>query len=230
MEAAESLFKCLEHVSDPRRARGVRHPFQAILRLTLLGLVCGQTTMAHIALFAKMHWPVLKESLGFVRDHPPHATTISRTLSGVPYEELQGALTGWVAQVVADREVNASVDGKWAKQSEDAKGNPLVMVNVLAHDLKLCLAQWPASEKRYEPGVLREQLVPLFESYPGLKLLTMDALYAERELCQAIVSCGRDYLVRIKGNQPEVLSALAEGFAAEELGEPEAETVDKKGE
>ena len=39
MEAAESLFECLEQAPDPRRARGVRHPFQAILRLTLLGLV-----------------------------------------------------------------------------------------------------------------------------------------------------------------------------------------------
>ena len=90
MEAAESLFQCLEQAADPRRAREVRHPFQATLRLTLLGLACGQTTMAHIALFARMHWPLLKESLGFVRDHPPHATTISRTLSGVPYEQLQG--------------------------------------------------------------------------------------------------------------------------------------------
>ena len=26
MEAAESLFKCLEQVPDPGRARGVRHP------------------------------------------------------------------------------------------------------------------------------------------------------------------------------------------------------------
>ena len=75
-------------------------------------------------------------------------------------------LVGWVARVVADQEMNASVDGKWAKQSTDAKGNPLVMVNVLAHDLKLCLARWPASEKRYEPGVLQEQLVQLFEGYP----------------------------------------------------------------
>ena len=66
------------------------------LRLTLLGLVCGQTTMAHIALFARMHWPALKEPLGFHREHPPHATTISRTLAGVPYEQLQGDLTGWV--------------------------------------------------------------------------------------------------------------------------------------
>ena len=32
MEAAESLFKCLEQVADPRKARGVRHPFPAIPR------------------------------------------------------------------------------------------------------------------------------------------------------------------------------------------------------
>ena len=185
--------------------------------------------MAHIALFARMHWPALKEPLGFLRNHPPHATTISRTLAGVPYEQLQGALTGWVARVVADQEVNASVDGKWAKQSEDANGNPLVMVNVLAHDLKLCLAQWPASEKQYEPGVLGKQLGRLFENYPGLGLLTMDALYAERDLCQAIVSHGRDYLARIKGDQPEVLAALADGFAVEERGSLRRRPWEKSG-
>ena len=228
MEAAESLFACLDQIPDPRRARGVRHPFQAILRLTLLGLVCGQTTMAHIALFARLHWPVLKDPLGFSRDHPPHATTISRTLAGIPWEQLQDALVSWVARVVADQGMSASVDGKWAKQSVDQSGNPLVMVNVLAHGLKLCLAQWPASEKRYEPGVLRERLGELFESYPGLQLLTMDALYAERDLCQAIVSCGRDYMVRVKGNRPDVLAALAEGFADRELGQPEADTLEKK--
>ena len=48
--------------------------------------------MAHIALFARMPWATLKEPLGFVRDQPPHATTISRTLAGVPCEQLQGAL------------------------------------------------------------------------------------------------------------------------------------------
>ena len=42
----------------------------------------------------------------------------------------------------------------------------------------------------------------MFQRYPGLGLLTMDARYAERDLCQAIVSHGGDYLVRIKGNQP----------------------------
>ena len=145
--AVESLFKCLEEIPDPRKARGVRHPFQAILRLTLLGLVSGQTTMAHIALFGQLHWGTLKEPLGFVRDRAPHATTISRALAGVPLEQLQRALIGWVEGIVQDQRMNASVDGKWAKQSEDAAGNPLGMVNVLAHDLKLCLAQWPMTER-----------------------------------------------------------------------------------
>ena len=48
---------------QPMGSTSVRHPFQAILRLTLLGLVCGQTTMAHIALFARMHWPELRNYL-----------------------------------------------------------------------------------------------------------------------------------------------------------------------
>jgi hypothetical protein len=226
--AAESLFECLEEIADPRKARGIRHPFQAVLRLTLLGLVSGQTTMAHLALFGEKHWAKLKEPLGFIRDRPPHATTISRTLAGVSFEQLQGALIGWVEGVVKGQPMSASVDGKWAKQSQDATGNPLAMVNVLAHDLKLCLAQWPMTEKRYEPKVLRDRLAQLFEHYPGLQVLTMDALYAERGLCQAIISYGRDYLVRIKGNQPTTLAALKDGFAEGELGEPQAQTVEKK--
>ena len=31
-------------------------------------------------------------------------------------------------------------------------------------------------------------------------------------------------VVRVRGSQPEVLAALADGFAPEELGEPETET------
>ena len=71
MEAAESLFACLEQVKAHRKARGVRHPFPAILRLALLGLVCGQTTMAHIAHFAPMHWITPKEPLVLSKTNLP---------------------------------------------------------------------------------------------------------------------------------------------------------------
>ena len=92
-------------------------------------------------------------------------------------------LTGWVAHVMGEREVGASVDSKWARQWEYAQGNPQVMVNVLARDLKLCLAQWSVVEKRSGPRVLQEQLGRLCQCYPCLRLLTMDALYVEVDLC-----------------------------------------------
>ena len=67
MEAAESLFVCLERVKDPRKAHGVRHPSRSILKLTLRGLVCGRTGTARIALFVRMYWLALREPLGFFR-------------------------------------------------------------------------------------------------------------------------------------------------------------------
>ena len=109
----------------------------------------------------------LKKPLGFLRDHPPHATTISRTLAGVPYEQLQGALTGWVARVVADQELNASVDGKWAKQSEDSHGNPLVMVNVLAHDLSCAWLSGRRRRSGTNPGCWESNWAGCSRTIPG---------------------------------------------------------------
>ena len=76
---------------------------------------------------------------------------------------------------------------------------------------------------------MREQAGQPFHRYPSLQLRTLDALYAERDLCQTMVNHGRDYLVRVKGNRPELLVALAGGLAGEELGKPEAASVEKSG-
>ena len=92
------------------------------------------------------------QPLGFDRDRAPHARAISRALAGAPFAQLQEALLDWMMGVVSDRELSGPVDGKWAQLSQDAAGQPRAMVNVLARELKVCLAQWPLPEKRYEPG------------------------------------------------------------------------------
>ena len=71
---------------------------------------------------------------------------------------------------------------------------------MLAHDLKLCLAQWPArrsgTRARGVAGSRSWDQAVRAVNYPGLRLLTMDALYAEpKTVPEAIVSHGRDYLV-----------------------------------
>lgn len=202
-------MKYLSEIPDPRDGRGVRHPVMSILSVVILGLICGYTTVEHIMAFARSHWDELSEALEFRKYYCPDPTTVNRLLGKIDREALENAFEAWVSELVQSDELTASVDGK---ASRGVVGSTEMMVNVFAQEVRLTLAQWPLQKKQGEPTVLRKQLSGLFAQYPGLRILTGDACYAGRDLCQAIVDLGRDYLVRIKGNQAEIEEALEETF------------------
>jgi hypothetical protein len=123
-----------------------------------------------------------------------------------------------------------AVDGKTSKQGFNPQGDPIQMLNVFAQDLKACLGQWPLSgDKRTEPEVLKAHLGELFEKYPALRLITGDALYAQRNLAELILTSGHDYLFQIKANQPDILDAAQTCFAQAQDSAAAAHTREKKG-
>jgi hypothetical protein len=132
---------------------------------------------------------------------------------------------------MADRTASVvAVDGKTSKQGFDPQGDPIQMLNVFAQDLKACLGQWPLSgDKHTEPEVLKAHLKELFEKYPALRLITGDALYAQRNLAELILVSGHDYLFQIKANQPDVLEAAQTCFAQAEDRRADAHTREKRG-
>jgi hypothetical protein len=112
--------------------------------------------------------------------------------------------------------------GKAARQIKDADGNPLLMLNVFAHTLKVHLASWSVKgDKTNEPGCLKQHLEELFDLFPCLKLLTGDAIYAQRSLLSAIHKHHRDYLVQVKENQPKVYVKLKETYEQVRHQEPD---------
>jgi hypothetical protein len=225
-----SLLAALSEVSDPRQPRGVRHPFSAILGLTLLGLVCRVNDFAGLQRWAQAHWHLIGRPLGFTRRRPPHATTLSRTLAKFSLEELQDAFSQWLSSILRDEQLSAAVDGKTSRQGFNAAGHPIQMLNVFAADLKTCLGQWPLSgDKKTEPEVLKAHLNELFDKYPALRLITGDALYAQRNLAEILVASGRDYLFQLKGNQPDVLDAAKTCLAEKKDSEANAVKREKKG-
>jgi hypothetical protein len=226
-----SLIEALGEVADPRARRGVRHPFSAILGLVLAGLVCRLNDFAALQRWAAVHWHLLRKPLGFRRGRPPHATTLSRTLAKFSLAEFQAAFSRWLQALLREQEVLvAAVDGKTSKQGRNPQGHPLQMLNVFAQELKACLGQWPLEgDKRTEPEVLKAHLGELFERYPALRLLTGDALYAQRNLAEVIVAAGHDYLFQIKANQPDILDAAETCFAHAESQPADAQTREKKG-
>ncbi len=226
-----SLLDAFGQVDDPRMPRGVRHPYVSLLALTFLGLLCRQTDMAGLQRWAKDHWRSLKGPLGFTHKRSPHATTISRGLANFSLEQFRDVFARWVlTQPRATEAVTVAVDGKTSKQGHDAQGEPIHMLNVFAHELNLCLAQFPVTGgKPTEPQALKAGLKELLAHYPFIRLFTADALFTQRPLARVLLKAERDFLFAVKENQPTVLEAVLTSFRDADQRQPDAETLEKKG-
>ena len=227
----ESLVCVFAQVADPRNPRGVRHPLQSILALVFLGMLARIREMKVLQRWAKAHWEQLREPLGFERDAPPDATTFSRTLAKCDLASFASAFLAWTQQVLPPEEtLVAAVDAKTSCQGLDTDGDPVQLVTVLVHNLKVVLGQWSVrGEKTNESGVLKNHLAQLTRDFPLLKLITGDAIYANRPLAEVLLDEDCDYLLQIKGNQPDIQEALQVCLGDAHETRPAAQTVEKKG-
>ena len=212
---SDSLLAAFGRLTDPRHRRGVRHPFAGLLSVVFLVLLSRHPDFASIARWAKRHSPALREAFGLTRRYAPHATTYSRAAAAFSVDEFRAALAGWLARVMADAPTAAAVDGKTSNQARDADGDPIHVLNVFAHDARVCLADWPIGDgKETEPEVLNAHRDDLFAARPSLRVLTGDALFCPRPPARAIVGAGRDDVPAVKANPPDRHETIRTAFAA----------------
>ena len=137
---------------------------------------------------------------------------------------------GWPTLPQAAAALTVAVDGKTSKQGHDAHGDPVHMLNVFAHELNLCLAQFPVTGgKPTEPQALKDGLAELLEHYPSIRLFTADALFTQRPLARVLLEADRDFLFAVKDNQPDLLEAILTSLGDVAGREPDAKSVEKKG-
>ncbi len=191
------LLECLARVSDPRFARGKVHPLPGVLGLAVLGLMAGCRSLSAISRFGQIH-PEVLAPLGLRRS--PSVATLSRLLGRVAVADVRQALRDVAQRLLAGRGVTASVaavDGKTLRGVHEA-GEPLHVLQVFASQGALALDQLAAAPLWGEPEAAQAWLETVAHVFPGLHVLTGDAIFAERDLCAAIVADQRDYLVRLK--------------------------------
>jgi DDE_Tnp_1-associated len=225
--ATDSLLRAFQQLTDPRDPRGVRHPFAGLLAVIFLGLLSRQPDFASIARWAKRHWAALRPAFGLTRAYAPHETTYSRAAALFSVAEFRAALARWLSRVMTDRPTTAAIDGKTSKQADTADGDPIHVLNVFAHGANVCLADWPVGGKDTEPEVLRAHLDELLAAWPSLRVLTGDALFCQRPLAHAIVESGRDYVLAVKDNQPDLFETARTAFADATAESADATVVEK---
>jgi hypothetical protein len=216
----------IKKVPDPRSKQGQSYPLNTLLALIFLGLIANCTNAAELARWSKNHLKKLRPFLQFRRLkgkwQAPVNLTFSRFFANLSLECLQNAFAEFINLLLAETTLVGAVDGKAAKQMKDENGDPLLMLNVFAQQVKVHLASWDVrGDKTNEPTCLKKHLGKLFTMYPCLKLLTGDAIFAQRPLLEAIREYERDYLFQVKDNQPKVLKKMKEVFEDGELQEPD---------
>lgn len=226
----ETLAEVFSQVRDHRDPRGKRHPLSGMLTLVFLGLLARIREMAVLERWAKAHWDQLREPLGFDRDQPPVDTTISRAIASCTLAEFSQAFLEWLRRFLPDESFAVAVDAKTSCQGLDTDGEPVQLVTVLIHELKLVIGQWSVhGEKTNESCVLKNHLAQLREQFPLLKLITGDAIYATRPLAEALLDENCDYLLQIKGNQADLRDAVEHCLGSAHERKPAAQTAEKKG-
>ena len=223
------LSQVFSQITDPRSKHGTYQPSSGILALTFLGLLAGQNYFTHICRWAKNHWKTLKEPLGFTTKKPPNRTTISRLLAKISLTEIQEAFAVFLSQLLQETSLTAAVDGKVSQQILDEDGEVLQMLNVFVHKMKVVLWEWSVKgDKTNEPGCLKKHLGELLSQFPHLKILTGDAIFAQRPLLEVLKNHHVDYVFQVKENQPEVLEAIKETFKERQRIAPAAKSSSKK--
>src|SRR5262245_66597246 len=99
-----------------------------MLALVFLGLLARIREMAVLQRWATVHWDELKEPLGFERDQPPHATTISRAIAGCELRKFAEAFLAWIKTVLPQEPLTVAVDAKTSCQGFGEIGRPVQLV------------------------------------------------------------------------------------------------------
>src|SRR3954463_2096950 len=103
--AAEDLLVALAAVTDPRKSRGVRHRLVTVLAAAVCAVLAGARSYVAIAEWAH-DLPIsvrLRRGMGRAT---PSESTLRRVLQRVDADELDTAVSGWLARRVATPSAN----------------------------------------------------------------------------------------------------------------------------
>lgn len=181
-----SLLECLQGVPDHRH-HNRQHPLASILALSTCAMLCGARSLYAIGQWGRDQGEPVARELGFVSGRTPCVSTLHYVFHKLDVESFELALERWVQGARGDLDSRAaSIDGKKLRGIHGEEVPGVALLSVFSHKLGVTLAQRRISEQG-ELVSARELLKAL--DLHGL-IITGDALYCQRDICEQIVKGG----------------------------------------
>ncbi len=208
-----SLAAAFAHVPDPRREASVVYPLPALLALAVAALLANHRSVLAIAEWGARQDATMRAALGFPTARMPCQSTLQRLFRQLDGHALAATLTACfrpsvVPATTAPATQGIAVDGK-AQRGRlrfATTGCPVHALSAFCHEAGVVLAHEPIEaglEKAEAELTVAPRLLARI-AWPG-RVLTGDALFCQRALCDQVRDAGGDYLLLVKANQ-ETLS------------------------
>src|SRR4051812_5131678 len=202
-----SLIEALSSVPDPRSRRGRRPPLPAVLALVSVATMCGCRSVYAALQWGRDHGQEMAEKLGLGRHGIPTDGMMSNLLRRLDKGAFEAALKRWAAAWPADAVARAAAVGAGAAGGPDipdgvddvvcvdgktlrgARGHEVPGVHLLAAcsaRLGLVLNQVSAGANKEDGGEITAVPALLEGLVLAGKVVTGDALHAQRELCRLV--------------------------------------------
>ena len=211
------LYAYLAQVPDQRHRQGQQHPLLAMLAQMLCALLCGAPHLQAICDWGTDQTPEFRTQLGYIRDTARCRSTWHYCLAVMNWAALEAQTRAWVAAVEAQlqerdprqTEAALAVDGKTLRGALKIGAEVTQMVTALGHRLGFTVGAVEV-EEGHEIAAVQALLAQVVVAG---KVVTLDALNTQRQTAPQIGDAGGDYLMTVKGNQPELRTAVEDCFA-----------------
>jgi predicted transposase YbfD/YdcC len=209
-----SLYAALTKLKDQRDARGLRYRLVTVLVFIVLAKLCGEDHLRGIAQWVRLRREVLADALKLAKPQAPHATTYSRVLKeAVDIKQFEQVVAQFFkAQPKAGRSVHICLDGKILRATIPAgRTHGVHLVAAYLPEEGWVLLQVDASRGELPAAM---QIVKSIDLRG--KIVTGEALFAQRHLSTWIVGLGGDYIWTVKDNQSQLYHDIETLFAPDE--------------
>jgi hypothetical protein len=160
-------------------------------------------------------WELLRH-LGFTRRRGLCKATYSRVFRRIDVADFETRLGRWVrGRLGRDDAPHLALDGKTARGSRDGATPGVHLLSAYAPDARAVLAQLRVDARTNEHKAALELLGVL--ALKG-KVVTGDAMFTHRDVCEKVAGAGGDYILPAKENQPTLCRDIAAAFAGPEAG------------
>jgi len=199
----ESIWECFHVVRDPRVEGRCDHELHDILVIAVCSIICGAERCTEMEDFGNSNIKWFRSFLNLPNGIPSH-DTFGRVFAALDPDEFEKAFRTWV-DMVAETPVGKhyAIDGKTIRRSFDTASAraAIHMVSAWVHENHVCFGQVKVDEKSNEITAIPKLLdMLLLEG----ATVTIDAIGCQRKISQQITEKKGDYVICLKGNQPEL--------------------------